>query len=446
MKNIVVLIKNRKIALYEFLLIVVFSIVYSLAINILLPEMYYTGISNEKSFSFEILFFCIVDAIVLYAITELTVSKNNYLQSCTIRIVFWIYAIPMSLYPALFNPKYVWQFWFNFNIYWTLLCVLTSWQTLHRMKYISFSFPVKIKRLIGIVSIIMIIYYLVSQLHDYSFSLSLGDVYGIRQSYKEQMSQRFVGIFRVTFGIFICPCLIVFFIKARKALYSFLFIFLQLVLFNMAKDKVMLVYGLASIIIGTLSETSLKKTSKYISLAIFFVCLFNLLIIIDVLPEISFTMIIRRLFMEPARGNYLWFEFFTDNPKLWLRQDVFLIDKFFSPVYQSAAPSVIANYIGEGEYSYFNTGLMAVAYAQMGMLGYIFGPLVLGFWLNFLYGFYNKKSLNVQLMLSFSVAIAIINSTIIETGNIIIFLIIALYSVVFPNVKNERLDIACPRD
>ena len=179
MKNIVVQIKNLKIALYEFLLVGLFCITYTLSINIFLPEAYYTGMSYEKNFSSVILLLCMVDAFVLYVLTELTVSKSSYIQSCTIRMIYWVYAIPMLLYPALFNPKYVWFFWINFNIYWALLCVIASRGNLIRMKPLSFSFPEKIKRLIGIASIVVIIYYLVSQLHGYNFSVSLEDVYGI---------------------------------------------------------------------------------------------------------------------------------------------------------------------------------------------------------------------------------------------------------------------------
>lgn len=435
MNSIVVQIKNRRIALNDFLLVVVFSVIYTLAVNILLPETYGTGVFYEKKFSIDILILCIIDALILYAITELTVSKNNYIQSCVIRIIFWVYAIPMSLYPALFNPKYVWQFWINFNMYWFFLCVLTSQEPQIRMINISLSFPASIKRMLGIISIVIIIYYLISQLHDYSFSLSIDNAYGVRQSFKEQMGQNFFAIFKLIFGTYICPCLIVFFIKARKVMYGLLFIILQFVLFSMAKDKIMLVYALTSIIIGTIPEYSLRKTKKIIYYAVLSACLVIFLVIIDVLPVMIFSLVVRRMFTMPAWGNYLWFEFFTDNLRLWLHQDVFFIDRFFSPVYQSSAPVVIANSIGKGEYSYFNCGLMAPAYAQFGVIGCIIGPIVVGFWLNFLNGFYARKSLNVQLMLAFSLAMAIINATVIESLNIFIFFTVALYSGVFLNEK-----------
>ena len=144
----------------------------------------------------------------------------------------------------------------------------------------------------------------------------------------------------------------------------------------------------------------------------------------------------------PSWGNYLWFEYFTDHSKLWLQQDVFLIDKFFTPVYQKAAPALIANLVGGGDYSYFNTGLMAESYSQLGVIGFVFGPIVLGFWLDLVNKFYKNKGLSVQLILSFSLSQALINSTTIETSNIIIFIAIFLYSGVFSNIRNERTFIS----
>lgn len=434
---------KRKIKTIDILLVIAFSIVYALAIKYVLPEVYSTGKDYEKHFSWLLLFLCIIDAIVLYTITVVTVSKDNYIQATVIRIVFWVYAIPMSLYPALFNPKYIWYFWIMFNVYWILFCYITPRINVEKLKLAEVRFPRIIKRLIGIASILILIYLLISQLKGFRFSLSLGDVYDIRQDFKEQMSSSFLGVFKTIFGSYVCPCLVVFFMKNKKVVQSAVFVFIELILFAMAKDKIMLLYLAIAIAIGFIPGRLFRDTRKCLNYAIVILSILNILSICGIFTELTFTYLTRRMFMMPAWGNYLWVEYFTDYNKLWLRQDVFLIDKFFSPVYPVAAPAVIASSIGGGSYSYFNTGLMGVSYSQLGLIGIILEPVIIGFWLGFINCFYRKKAHPIQLMLAFSIAMAIINSTTIETNNIVIFIAIAIYSGMFPNkddCSNEAIE------
>ena len=427
---------------YILLVLVAFCVIYALSIINLLPATYFTGTSYEKFFSLDIFIVCIIDAIILYFITEYTVSKGNKIQAYTIRFVYWIYAIPMSLYPSLFAPKYVWMFWISFNVYWIFLCIITS-------KYYTFRIGVKfksglkisnkIKKWVGIASIIIIIYTIMRQLNGYEFSLTLDGLYEVRENFKDQMSQNFIGIFKNIFGTYICPCLIVAFIKEKKILYSICFSFLQLIIFTLAKDKIMLFYLMMAVVIGFASNKIYRDINKYISWGIIAICFMLILALNDYFTLLTFTLVVRRMFMMTTWGNYLWFEFFTDNSKLWLHQDVFLIDVFFSPIYHAPAPAIIANSIGGGEYSYFNVGMMAESYAQMGFLGFIISPIILGWWLNIINRYYKNKSDAIVLMLSFSISQAIINSTIIETANIIIFLMIVVYSVVYPRSKKATI-------
>lgn len=434
---------NQGADLRGYLIVVVFCLVYAAAVVILLPDAYSTGTSYEKRFSPFMLAVCAADALLLYALTERTVSRDNSIQNCTIRIVFWVYAVPMSLYPALFNPKYLWPFWISFHAYWVILCFLTPRMRLFRTRISVTGCSRRVKQFIGIFSICLISYLIIIQLRDFHFSLDLGDVYDVRAEFKEQMSQNTLSVFKTIFGSYICPCILVLFLKEKKAFQCLFLVFLQLVLFSMAKDKIMLVYLLAAVIIGVFPEKKYQDTARSLPLAALAVCGLNLLAMCGVLTTLIFTLVTRRMFLMPVWGNYIWFEFFTDHAKLWLHQDIFLIDKLFSPVYESAAPAVIAASIGGRSYSFFNTGMMAVAYSQLGVLGFVLGPVVLGLWLDFLHIFYEDKSLPVKLMLSFSISQAIINSTTIEFGNIVIFLVIAAYAGVFPDEREDDFITWC---
>lgn len=423
--------------------VILFCVLYGFATEKLLPAGYYGRFTTVlvyygKSFSVIDFIFCTAIAIFLKYITDRAETENGILNYI-LQFMYWLILVPVCLYPALFTGKYVWQFWISFLAYWCVLCFASKHFIRIKINItLKTSLPEQFNKAIITLTIILIVALIVRQIPNFKLSLSLNDVYSIRSNFKSN-SNDFMTFFKTAFGTYICPCFIVYSLEKGKKSLGALFIILQIILFSLGKDKVYLFLFAAAIAIGLLSKWKSVNYSSLVYSIPIGTDLANILALIGIFPTLLYALLVRRIFQLPAFINYLYFEFFTDNPKLFWRQDVFLVDKLFTPVYSKSRALLIDSAYFGGFGGNPNAGLLAEAYSQFGYLGIIIYPFILVALACVIDTCYKKASNSIKFMLSFGLSISFSNDAILSTSCVVIMLIVCIYSKLFVTENNESI-------
>ncbi len=124
------------------------------------------------------------------------------------------------------------------------------------------------------------------------------------------------------------------------------------------------------------SKISLVKLYVYFSLALSVFLILALRYQWDDMIAI----IIRRAFFVPASATFGWVDYFSANPK------VYFADKILSrpSIYEGQGlPRVLGDYLVPGKKLNYNTGLVGVGFAQLGVWGVILYAVILGVVLKF---------------------------------------------------------------
>lgn len=144
-----------------------------------------------------------------------------------------------------------------------------------------------------------------------------------------------------------------------------------------------------------------RKTSSLVILPIAFsgVIVFTLLsyfILDDLWLSSLFS---RRVFYVPANLTFTYFEFFSDNPKIYWSNSI--LSNFFTYPYDLSLTHVIGRYLGR-EGMGANNGFIASGYAHAGFLGIFVYALILGLILRFINDI-TYKTLPIWLSVALSV-------------------------------------------
>ncbi|MCI8813744.1 MAG: hypothetical protein HFH61_00570 [Lachnospiraceae bacterium] len=300
-------------------------------------------------------------------------------MSYTLKVLFILYQIPVSMTLCMFGRDKMLKFWLLEMIYWINICIVAH--TFNRSnKTVSISFgysrlPIKYIRIILVVILATGIAMSIRSLGTFNFSISLSGVYDFRRYYKEN-SNDLITFFKSALGAFLGPTLITYYVYKRKIIPAIFFVIIQIIFFSMARDKTYLFLLPIAILLGIFGDGVVSNIRKYMSYMCMAISGFSLLAALNIFRTIIFELLIRRMFVVPAFLNYIYFFFFDSNEPIWWRQDTFLIDKPFTPVYSESVPLVIANRMLNGRETNPNAGMFAEAYSRCGIFGIIIYPLL----------------------------------------------------------------------
>ncbi|MCI8747559.1 MAG: hypothetical protein HFH67_06775 [Lachnospiraceae bacterium] len=307
------------------LIVVLFCFIYVITVNQLLSEETYVNVtpvgSNEKNFDFLRMIFCILLSVMAYRFAF--VNMRNRIAWFTIRILFVSYALPTIMSFCLFSHEKSFEFIIAFIIYWFFLCICC--------KYITYDFKsVKIRNTFNIFLKIVLplffvfaVFVMVNSLEGFQLSIYLGNVYEVRQNFKENSNDIFVFL-KSAFGIFVCPAMIVYTIYRNLYFNMIIFSIMQVFLFSFAKDKLYLMLLAIAYLIGFLGRKIYEAFDCYLYLGMITICVGMIVALMGVAQNFLFNIVIRRFLVTPAQLNYIYFEFFYNRPKVWWHQEVFL--------------------------------------------------------------------------------------------------------------------------
>lgn len=144
-----------------------------------------------------------------------------------------------------------------------------------------------------------------------------------------------------------------------------------------------------------------------------------------------YTLIVRRQMYLPAKLNVDYFDFFSTNEKILWRQDTFLIEKLFTPVYSSTTLDLINQEYYGGYIPSPNTGLFAEAYMHFGVIGILIYPVLIAATVNFMSRTYKRYGEAICVLMGSMFALSIINIPITWAEMVLSYLLltIAVYTV-----------------
>lgn len=427
----------------RFLAIPIWCIVYAVSVNLILSDSYLAGtvevVPYYKQFSMVRFVLCLFIIEILFYITTKVKSEIKLIDYIK-DILFLFFLIPAVMGYALFAQQYYDKFLVYCIVYWLFFCLFC-----YCSRYCNISLPriqmsKRTERILSSVIILSLVLFAIKQLGGISLSLSLSDVYTARADFKEQ-GNFLLTVIKSFLGCYVCPMLIVKYLKERRYLYAFAFVVAQIIAYSMAKDKTYLFFLIISIILGLPKWKIVDKTKKWFYLMTYGLSGMNFLACTGVSQNLLFNVITRRIMIMPTWLQYINFEFFYDKPKIWWRQDTFLIDKLFTPVYSRSLVEIVAEDYFHGWIGNPNNGMVGEAFTRCGYFGVIIYPLVITLLLLILSFFF--KGLKEDSLFCFALAISLTlsNDVITSTSFVSLFLLVIAFSLLFHKATNIDITI-----
>lgn len=378
-------------------------------------------------------FICITATAILYLITEALVKDEKRFSSYIIRFLFFIYQMPVIMSFCLFHYSNYFIFWILEMAYWINICMLINFTRKYRIKFKScLQIKINQKILRGILLMLVIsgVLYSISKLSNFRIKYNLDGIYRIRTQFGQDASD-FMTYFKSALGVYICPCFIAFYGLRKRYWHMMLFSLLQIIMFSFAGDKSILFLLPVSVAIGIFGKAIVQNFRFYLKGFYLLYTGILLLAIADIFREFIFGTLTRRLLLVPSWLNYIFYDFIADNVPIWWRQDTFLIDKLFTPVYSSSLTSQIDRVYLGSLVGNPNAGMFAEAYSRCGYAGVIIYPALMVILFRLLDQCFANIRTEIVILLAAAFSISLQNDTITSTSFVGILLLVLLGTAYF---------------
>lgn len=205
------------------------------------------------------------------------------------------------------------------------------------------------------------------------------DVYKYRLDVGNYMSTIEGYIFSWNTIVFL-PIVFSFHLLCNKKIYIIIDCLLFLLNYSIYGNKIIFFTMLAELGVFILKKCRiLEKMNNFIMFGLsgIMACVFWGRKVLPKIYSLVYSIIYRLLFI-PAEAHFYYYDFFEENPYLYLRQSV--LRHFFDDPYDNAVSIIIGSskkYNLVGSYNNLNNGLFSDAYSNFGVLGIIVYPIIL---------------------------------------------------------------------
>ena len=438
------MIYNKKKAM-EQLALITWCIVYIISVNNILSEYYLAGTFEVVPYYKD---FSILRTIVCFAVMELCyysmriAKSNNRLLENVKRLFFIVFLIPAVFSYALFKQKHSLEFMIYSTLYWlSFCCFIILFNIKLHMPHIIVDFSFDKAKALGRILLVFItgglLFLMIRSLGGIRLSITLSDVYETRAEFKEQGNYA-LTVLKTALGAFIFPWMIVNCFSKKRMLMGGIFAFGEIVVFSMAKDKIYLLLLILSVGIGLFGRFLFRSRYSWSTTAFLGLSGLNILALAGVMQNLIFNIFTRRFLIMPTWLQYVNYEYFYDKVKLWWRQDTFLIDKLFTPVYPRSAVQMIAEDYFRGWIGNPNCGMAGEAFTRCGYFGIVIYPLLIILLLKALSILYSNSNDETLFIISFSLTSVLSNDTITSTSFVATIIIVGIYTCIV-NYLNKDL-------
>lgn len=333
------------------------------------------------------------------------IYRNREKLSSSLIIVLLIYLIsyiPGNLLIAYCG--YELQYIFMFNIFWFLMLLLSDFVS--RRKHRFYIMPrseyefykqkqglsertiliIDEKQTLPIKWIYVAFILLLSAyalLLSYRFNglkitISFDDIYDMREEasgFFGTFDALFINIFSTT----VLPISIGFALKKKKILMVIWLFFMTLVMFSIGGNKSYLLVVVASLIVfPIISDDIIKKIPIIMATGLAVLLILHKLTSEAKLIDYAVDIIIRRTMFTPSEIGYSYYQFFQENPSIWLADDALIVRLGWTGPYNETPLSTVVGMAMYGTTG-INNGLFGNAMGEFGNWGIVIFPVMFAF-------------------------------------------------------------------
>jgi len=303
-------------------------------------------------------------------------KKSISFSDNVINILTYIYLVPtMSLIGTKSVP---FEYTLLISFYWIFIIIFQSKIPVIKInKNKDFSFLLYPLVAISVIVILVFTY----QYNGLSFDFDLSDTYEVRKIAELANISYLIEILRTFVSMFLFPICIMLSLYTKRWMTAFFFVFMQLLTFSIAMDKINLF--LLPICIGYFIAysiiSSMKRRDSLIddinSILLIFSNFIGILETIIFKTSFIADYVIRRLFLVPSVLNYIYFDLMKTREKIYFREGL-LLNRFFAPVHGKAIQRIVSEVYFDG-ITHPNNGMFSEAFTQFGWSGIIILPALL---------------------------------------------------------------------
>lgn len=258
---------------------------------------------------------------------------------------------------------------------------------------------IKVGWIVSLIFTITILGYLIYRGGLRYFNLNLLKVYDFRRKVGAVINVGIFGYLNTWVFKLFNPVLISWSLYKRRYTLFVFFTCLQVVFFGISSHKSVLFYPLLIIALFVLLQ-------KYQTMNVFFLTLFGaigLTVILAIVFKqvVPASLLIRRVFFVPARLNYAYYDFFSQEGFVYMSNSV--LSSFINYPFAYPPPQMISVYLQGHPYTWMNNGFLATSYMHFGFCGMIAYSFIVGL----LLGIVDSLSKN-RLPLWFSTSLVIV--------------------------------------
>jgi len=439
--------------LVEWLLI---KYLYIFLTVMVLKGQYYYG---SNGYHIDFIFWKEIIAFVGFSLTAvflLIFRVQDFFLGNLIRVLFVLYFIPVNSAFAINNASF--GFFFLSHLYFLLLVgcsYLADRFVLKRVKKLH-PIPASLRRdritnrtlnaLFFGICILYIIHKIGYNGLDFSLSLASEDVYGTRADYQVYLQEISGTLFAYALALvrYLVSAIVAFYIVSalsrRKWSAVVCLVITVLSMYSVAMQKSILFVPLLAVIIYLCGKLKiLRNFDRVFVLGIILLlmgCVAEHLILGS---DRIYTLFVRREMYYPAWLNHLYYDFFSENPKVMWTQNVFLMQNLLEPVYDISPLDLISNAYFGGQIPSPNTGLFAEAYMHFGFAGILLYPLGLTAVFCVLSLIYREYGPAFSIVMMLKLALSLTNVSIVRTDSVISIFFFAAIVFIIPRLNFSPL-------
>ena len=359
---------------FFFIFALFIKILYDIQLVICLPEFYGTGISYGIDINYAKI---VIGWMLFFSFLLLLVPFfDKSFISYSISFLFFIGFMPVVTTFGFCNAD--WSYILFQTIYWLLIFIGFIVSKNVRLKELLV-FKIKNRNAFLFFSLSLVFILVLAFSYKYNhlnISFNLNDVYRIRAESKGRVPT-YIAWIKQSFGSITIPFLIIFCAEKKKYNSIILLFVLDILLFSIAMDKAYLFSLLISFTVAFFVLKLKIKIYTFFSAFLFLGFSVSLFEKIERGTIYIFYYLIRRIFYLPSWINTMYYDYFSQNPKLFLSQGVFVFSKVIPKVYDDTYLSIINRQYFNGFVPSPNTGLFAEAYCQLGIWGIFVFPILI---------------------------------------------------------------------
>lgn len=417
---------------------ILIKIIYDFLSYNILNNLWYQGYGsygiNFNLFK-EIISIC---ALIGISVIYSRFSKINRFSNVLIHTLFLIYYIPINSSFSLQNLPI--QYFILVNLYFVLLIILTLEkiqinnrkviikEKIKKTVVVQQNSIKKIQLILILICLSCIIYKLFYNGFAVPFSMLNESLYESRAIYVDSMNaisgtvSGYMVSLILNLSAYAVPIYIYFALQKRNYAFIILGLIALASLFSVIAGKGTLLFTI--IVIGLYyceKNNILKDFNRWSELILLFILIVCLTLYIFFDNYGLYFLVLRRAMFMPSWLNYLHYEYFSENYKIYLSQSTFLLQNIIPSNYSSPPITIISREYFASLIPSPNTGLFADAYINFGLCGVLIYPFIIGKIAAFSETVYGSYSRSIEILVAIKFAIDLTNVQLFRTDFVLSF-------------------------